>query len=74
MAGQYIYNYRSLNKKTKKWIIIEVGNTSAEKIKYYTSLESVEEVRWYTKYHKKTGIGLSGQWFVADKSAKANHL
>jgi len=56
------------NPKTKRFVVVEVGNTDAEKIALYLSIKDIEEIRWYTKYHKKTGIGLSGQWFTDDLS------
>jgi hypothetical protein len=52
--------------KSKDWIVIEVGNTSAEKIEKYLSMSWIAQVRWYTKLDHKKGIKLVGQWFHGD--------
>jgi len=56
------------NPVTNRMIVVEVGNTSAEKIAIYLSVPKIEEIRWYTRYCKKKGVHLCGQWFTDDVS------
>jgi len=57
-----------VNPKTERFVVVEVGNTDAEKIGIYLSIKKIEQIRWYTKHSKKAGIGLSGLWFTDDLS------
>jgi hypothetical protein len=48
---------------TNLWVVIEVGNTNAEKIEKYLSMKHINEIRWYTKLRHDEGVKLVGQWF-----------
>lgn len=52
------------NPKTDRYIVVEVGNTDAEKIGVYIGIKLIEEIRWYTKFSEKQGVHLVGQWFT----------
>jgi hypothetical protein len=50
-----------IHPKHKKYIVIEVGNTSAEKINQYLQCDKICEIRWYTKKHDND-ISLVAKW------------
>jgi len=50
---------------TDKYVVVEVGDTNAEKINQYRKSNIVCEIRWYTKRSKGNGIYLVGQWDMA---------
>lgn len=56
------------NPITERYIVVEVGNTDAEKIGVYLGVKKIEQIRWYTKYSKRNGVNLSGIWFTDDLS------
>lgn len=73
----YFFNLRPditfKNPKTGRFIVVEVGNTDAEKIAKYLGMKHIEQIRWYTKHNNKSGVGLSGQWFTDDLSKTYIH-
>ena len=49
-----------IHPETGKAVVIEVGNTNAEKIHRYQKSGKVQEIRWYTKFNRE--VRLVAQW------------
>ncbi len=52
-----------LRKLNKKYLVVEVGNTNAEKIAFYNRQKNIDEVRWYDRNAR-----LVGSWNKQNKN------